>query len=79
MSNEDVALLIQKISLRVIKYLRNKGYIDRDGDVIQGPDPDSLFQDYDSLTQASAVPFQIKLHSVLTQESMFNAWELPYN
>ena len=60
-SNDDVAILIQKISLRVIKYLKTKGYIDQDGDVIEGPHPDDLFQDYDALTQASTCSISNKI------------------
>ena len=37
-----------------MRYLRGKGYLDPDGDVVTNPQSDPLFADHESLAQAAA-------------------------
>ena len=53
-TDDDVADLAQSISHKVLRHLRRKGYLDRDGEVVENPAADSLFKDHDSIVQATA-------------------------
>lgn len=52
-TDKEVAGLIEKISRKVIRHLRRRGYLDRDGEVVENPMSDPLFQDHESLGLAS--------------------------
>lgn len=52
-SDDQVASLIENISKRIVGYLRKKDYLDHDGEVVNNPMPDALFNDHQSLSQAT--------------------------
>ncbi len=53
-TDDEVAVLVEKISARVMHQLRKLGYLDRDGDIVQNPQADALFQDSEALALATS-------------------------
>ena len=35
-------------------YLKRKGYLDKDGDIVSNPEADNIYKDYESINQATA-------------------------
>lgn len=52
-SDDEVANLIERIAHAVMRYLKKHGYLDQDGEILQNPEADSLFQDHQSLALAT--------------------------
>jgi hypothetical protein len=53
-SDDDVAALLTRISQEVMRHLKKQGLLDKDGEVVQNPMTDGLFQDSESLTSATS-------------------------
>ena len=53
-TDANVAGILESISRRVVAYLRRKGYLDQDGEVVENPDADAMFKEHDSIAQATA-------------------------
>ncbi|MBP9708682.1 MAG: transposase [Oligoflexales bacterium] len=53
-TDDDVAALLTRISQWVMRYLKKQGLLDKDGEVVQNPIADGLFQDSESLTCATS-------------------------
>jgi hypothetical protein len=49
-SDDDVATLVTKISQSVLRLLRKLGYLDKNGEVVQNPVADDVFQDSESIS-----------------------------
>lgn len=54
MTDADVARLVETISHKVRKYLVKKGYLDKDGELVENPIQDHIFTEYESVNQAVA-------------------------
>ena len=52
-TDQEVANLLEKTAHSVMRFLRKKGYLDQDGEVVQNPEADPLFRDHESLSLAS--------------------------
>lgn len=52
-TDQEVSDLITKISQSVMLFLRKQGYLDKDGDVVQNPLADGLFQENAALSLAT--------------------------
>ena len=52
-SNEEVANLVGKIAASVMRYLKKKGYLDTDGQIVCHPEEDVLFNEHESLAMAT--------------------------
>lgn len=52
-SDDEVAELLTRLCQRVLRYLKRKGYLDREGEIIVSPEQDSLFQGNEFLALAS--------------------------
>lgn len=57
-TDDEVAILLEKISQKVMRYLRKIGYLDENGEIVENPMADDLWGDSDSLTQATARSIQ---------------------
>ena len=57
-SDDEVAVLLEKISQKVMRYLKKIGYLDESGEIVENPVADELFSDSDALTQATARSIQ---------------------
>ncbi len=60
-TDEEVAVLLETIAKRVIRYLKRRGHLDREGELVQNPNCDPLFQDNESLTLAAACSISSKI------------------
>jgi hypothetical protein len=60
-TDKEVARLLEKISGKIIRHLRRKGYLDREGEVVENPMSDPLFQDHESLSLASHRSIQSRI------------------
>jgi len=60
-SDEDVAVVVEKIAKRTLKYLRRQGYLDKEGEFVTRPDADSMFQDNEAITAALSASVQSKI------------------
>jgi len=52
-TDEEVASLIENISHRVLQYLKRKGYLNKDGEIVNHPMADELFSESGSLSAAT--------------------------
>ncbi len=52
-SDDEVANLIGRIAKAVLRYLKKHGYLDKDGEIVQNPEADPLFEDQSSLALAA--------------------------
>jgi hypothetical protein len=52
-TDQEVSDLITKISQSVMRFLKKQGYLDKDGDVVQNPLADGLFQENAALSLAT--------------------------
>jgi hypothetical protein len=52
-SDEDVAELITQVSSKIIRYFKRKGYLDKQGALVNNPDGDDLYTENDSLRVAT--------------------------
>jgi hypothetical protein len=52
-TDDDVAAIIEAISQKVLKHLRRKGYLDKQGEVVEHPGIDSLFEKNEALAMAT--------------------------
>ncbi|MBP9706542.1 MAG: transposase [Oligoflexales bacterium] len=53
-SDEELARLIKQMSYKVMAYLKRKGNLDKDGDIVSNPEVDNIYKDYESINQATA-------------------------
>ena len=53
-SDDEVAALIDRIAEAVMHFLKRQGYLDKEGEIVQNPEQDDLFEHHDSLAQATA-------------------------
>lgn len=52
-TDDEVAWLCENISKKVMKHLTKEGYLDKDGEMVQSPMMDELFQDNESIATAA--------------------------
>jgi len=60
-TDEEVADVVEKIAAKVIKHLRKKGYLQEEGQEVERPDLDQLFQDHPTFADAMAASIQSKI------------------
>jgi len=60
-SDEDVAMVVEKVAKRTLKYLRRQGYLDKEGEFVARPDADTMFQDNEAITAALSASVQSKI------------------
>ena len=60
-TDNQVATLIEKISKRIMRYLRIKDYLDQDGEIVNNPLADAIFNDHQSLSQATVCSVAVKI------------------
>jgi hypothetical protein len=53
LTDDEVADLVEGVAKRILGYLKKKGYLDKDGEIVVNPACDSLFQDNSSLLDAT--------------------------
>ena len=52
-TDDEVAWLCEKIAKNVMRHLTKEGYLDKDGEVVQNPMMDELFQENEAITAAA--------------------------
>jgi len=52
-TEQEVAATVERIALKVMRYLQKKGYLDKDGEVVTNPTMDELFQTSEALILAT--------------------------
>ncbi len=57
-NDEDVEGIIENISSKVRKYLIRRGYLDKEGEIVENPIADELFAEHESLDIATARSIQ---------------------
>ena len=59
--DEDVGFVLDRISRRVVRYLKRLGYLDREGEMVNRPDLDPIFGDYSDLDEAADASIGLKI------------------
>lgn len=52
-TDDEVAWLCENIAKKVMKHLTKEGYLDKDGEIVQNPMMDELFQENEAITAAA--------------------------
>lgn len=60
-TDDEVAWLCETIAKKVMKHLTKKGYLDKDGEVVQNPNMDELFQENEAITAAACASIAGKI------------------
>ena len=54
LSDLDTENILTRITTKILKHLKRKGYLSPTGEVVQNPEADAVFRDHDSLAQVTA-------------------------
>jgi hypothetical protein len=52
-TDDEVAALVERIALSVMRCLKKIGYLDKEGEIVQNPKQDDLFTESESLSLAT--------------------------
>ncbi|MCX6117955.1 MAG: transposase [Proteobacteria bacterium] len=68
LTDDDTENLLINITTKILKHLRRKGYLNKEGKVVDNPLADGLFTDHESLAQAtvSSIAGKIAFGPMLT-------------
>jgi len=53
-SDDEVATLVEAIAHKIMRFLQKKGYLSKDGDIVNNPLADEIFRDHDALSLATS-------------------------